>query len=138
MSGEIDRPVDVAHLLVEHGTSLRRAHAFLQRIARGEAVAVELRTDDPGAVASSFARLGIEALELRIPEVSTRDIRARLNLSQGDFAMKFGFELDTVQNWDQGRNQPDTATRVLLAIIDRDPAIVESVLTERHGTSERT
>ena len=132
MVGEIDRPVDAVRLLADHGLGLRRAHALFQPIARGEAVAAEVWIEGPAAsLICAFAALGIEARELRVPDVNTRDIRARLNLSQRDFALRFGFELDTVQNWDQGRNQPDAAARVLLAIIERDPAIVEAVLTQR-------
>lgn len=128
IDGDIPRPVDVARLLTEYGVSLKRAHGVLQGIARGEAVVVQLVVEAPDAPVRPFAVFGVEALPLRIPEISTRAIRGRLKLSQSEFALRFGFELDTVQNWDQGRNQPDAATKVLLAIIDRDPAIVDAVL----------
>lgn len=128
MIADIDRPVDLARLLIEHGISLRRAHACLQDLARGESIALQLTTEDSQVLVRRFADLGIEASELRIPEVSVRAVRSRLNLSQAEFALRFGFEIDTVQNWDQGRNQPDAAARLLLAIIDRDPAFVEAVL----------
>lgn len=135
MVDDIDRPVDVARLLLDHGLTLRRAHEFLQRIASRETVAVQVWSENPATLISAFAALGVEARELKVPEVSTREIRARLNLSQSDFALRFGFELDTVQNWEQGRNQPDAAAKVLLAIIDRDPAIVEAVLSEHPAES---
>lgn len=131
MNAEIDRPVDVARLLVSQGMSLKRAHAFLQRIAAGDTVAAQLWSEDFDTLMARFSDLGIEAVELRIPEVSPRDIRTRLNLSQADFATAFGFELDTVQNWDQGRNRPDASACILLAIIARNPSIVEAVLAER-------
>lgn len=75
-----------------------------------------------------LADLGVSARALRTPEVSSREVRAKLALSQAEFALRFGFELDTVQNWDQGRNRPDTATRILLAVIARDPDLVDAVL----------
>jgi DNA-binding transcriptional regulator YiaG len=132
MVDDVDRPIDVMRLLAERGLGLRRAHAVFQRIARGEEVAVEVRCENSTAVlTSAFEALGVEARELRIPNVSSRDVRTRLNLSQKDFALRFGFEVDTVQNWDQGRNQPDVATKLLLAIIDRDPAIVDAVLSDQ-------
>ena len=53
-----------------------------------------------------------------------RSIRRRLKLSQTRFAREFGFTPATVRNWEQGRNQPDKATRVLLAVIQRHPDIV--------------
>ena len=90
MVGEIDRPVDAVRLLADHGLGLRRAHALFQPIARGEAVAAEVWIEGPAAsLICAFAALGIEARELRVPDVNTRDIRARLNLSQRDFALRF-------------------------------------------------
>ncbi|MFF8802993.1 MULTISPECIES: helix-turn-helix domain-containing protein [unclassified Methylobacterium] len=88
-------------------------------------------------MAARFRSLGVEARPLTIPDVDTKAIRSRLNLSQADFAVRFGFELDTVQNWDQGRHVPDPATRVLLAVIDRDPALVDAVLTEARPSAAR-
>ncbi|MEH3116570.1 MAG: hypothetical protein PGN25_02890 [Methylorubrum populi] len=130
MTGEIDRPIDLARLLNAHGLSLKRSHAILNRIADGEAVAIRLRSETPEELVVRFHSLGVEAKPLMVPDVDTKAIRSRLNLSQADFAVRFGFELDTVQNWDQGRHVPDPATRVLLAVIDRDPALVDAVMTE--------
>lgn len=136
-AGEIARPIDLARLLTRHGLSLKRAHATLNRIAADEIVVVRLWSETPDELPGQFGALGVEASPLTIPKVDTQAIRARLGLSQADFALRFGFELDTVQHWDQGRHAPDPATWVLLAIIDRDPALVEAVMIEA-GTQERT
>ena len=79
MNAEIDRPVDVARLLVSQGVSLKRAHAFLQRIAAGDTVAAQMWSEDSGALVARFSDLGIEAVELRIPDVSPKEIRTRMN-----------------------------------------------------------
>jgi DNA-binding transcriptional regulator YiaG len=42
--------------------------------------------------------------------------------------MRFGFELDTIQNWEQGRNAPDAQTQVLLKVIETHPEIVDEAL----------
>ncbi|GLS63143.1 hypothetical protein GCM10007888_15240 [Methylobacterium oxalidis] len=135
MDGEVARPVDVARLLTDQGLSLRRAHALLDRLAEGRAVVVGV----PGATREDLvvrlAELGVRARALRTPEVSSREVRAKLDLSQAEFALRFGFELDTVQNWDQGRNRPDTATRILLAVIARDPDLVDAVLAGEEPTA---
>lgn len=137
MMAEIDRPIDLVRFLNAHGLSLKRAHAVLNRMADGEAVAVRLWSERPEELVARFHSLGVEARWLSVPEVDTRAIRSRLNLSQADFAVRFGFELDTVQNWDQGRHVPDPATRVLLAVIDRDPALVDAVLTDTRPRAAR-
>ncbi len=60
--------------------------------------------------------------------VNVREIRRRLRLSQRAFAAKFGFSPRTVQEWEQGRAQPDRPARLLLAMIARAPKTVERVL----------
>jgi putative transcriptional regulator len=60
--------------------------------------------------------------------VDVRAIRRRLQLSQKAFALKFGFSPRTVQEWEQGRAQPDRPARLLLAMIARAPKTVERVL----------
>ncbi|HKO07480.1 MAG TPA: helix-turn-helix domain-containing protein [Alphaproteobacteria bacterium] len=61
-------------------------------------------------------------------DVDVREIRRRLRLSQRAFAAKFGFSPRTVQEWEQGRAQPDRPARLLLAMIARAPKTVERVL----------
>jgi putative transcriptional regulator len=51
-------------------------------------------------------------------------IRTRLGLSQGEFAARFGFKLDALQNWEQDRRRPDGAARALLRVIEREPEAV--------------
>jgi putative transcriptional regulator len=63
-------------------------------------------------------------------EVDVAAIRKRLGLSQGDFAAQFGFKLDAVQNWEQGRRRPDGAARAFLHVIEREPDAVQRALAE--------
>ncbi len=67
------------------------------------------------------------------PPVTASEItalRRRLKLSQARFARKFGLRLRTVQEWEQGRRQPEEAARILLRVIEREPAAVERSLAE--------
>jgi len=61
-------------------------------------------------------------------KVDVRGIRERLNLSQSDFAARFGFTASAVRQWEQGRRQPHGPARVLLTIIDREPNAVRRAL----------
>ena len=64
-----------------------------------------------------------------VPEdVDVAAIRKRLGLSQSDFAARFGFKLDAVQNWEQGRRRPEGAARAFLRVIEREPAAVRRAL----------
>jgi len=55
-------------------------------------------------------------------------IRARLGMSQAEFARSFGVSAATVRNWEQGRRAPRGPARVLLRVIQREPAAVRRAL----------
>ena len=65
---------------------------------------------------------------VHIPEIDVRKLRAKMGLSQSEFATKFGLPPATLRNWEQGRSRPDAPTRVLLAVIAKHPDAVEDVL----------
>jgi putative transcriptional regulator len=65
---------------------------------------------------------------VHVPDVDVRKVRAKMGLSQTQFATKFGFPPATLRNWEQGRSRPDAPTRVLLAVIAKHPEAVEDVL----------
>ena len=62
------------------------------------------------------------------PQVDVRKLRARMGLSQTRFAAKFGFSLDSIQNWEQGHRQPEGPARILLVVIAKNPKAVEEAL----------
>lgn len=55
-------------------------------------------------------------------------IRRRRGLSQVAFAARYGLNLRTLQDWEQGRAQPDGPARAYLLVIDREPRAVERAL----------
>jgi putative transcriptional regulator len=55
-------------------------------------------------------------------------IRSRLEMTQEEFAGRFGFSIHTLRHWEQGKRVPDGATRAYLIVIDRDPAAVQRAL----------
>ena len=59
-------------------------------------------------------------------EVKT--IRRRSGLSQAAFATRYGLNLRTLQDWEQGRAQPDGPARAYLLVIDREPRAVARAL----------
>ena len=81
--------------------------------------------------ALAYARGAREGFVAHVPEeVDVATIRKRLGLSQADFAMRFGFKLDAVQNWEQGRRRPEGAARAFLRVIEREPAAVRRALAK--------
>ena len=59
------------------------------------------------------------------------EVRARHKLSQREFAEVLGIEIDTLQNWEQGRNKPDAAALNLVRAFDKAPALVSAAALER-------
>jgi DNA-binding transcriptional regulator YiaG len=127
---EVEKPVSVARLLALHGMSLRKAHKVLDRLANGDTVAVELYAEDARGLVSELSALSVHALPIAPPEPDVKRIRERLGLSQAEFSIRFALELDTVQNWEQGRTRPDPAGRVLLGLIEAYSEYVDAVLTK--------
>jgi putative transcriptional regulator len=70
-----------------------------------------------------------QAHTVRIPaRVDVKAIRKRLGLTQTAFAQRYGFELSSIRNWEQGRRQPEGPARLLLLVIDKEPDAVQRAL----------
>jgi putative transcriptional regulator len=80
--------------------------------------------------ARSFARGRTpKGLKVHVPaEVDVAAIRGCTGLSQTTFARSIGVSPATLRNWEQGRRRPEGPARVLLALLARNPAIVETML----------
>ena len=78
---------------------------------------------DPDAQPLSPERMGGMR---RTPQVKV--IRRALGLSQEEFAARFHIPLDTLQDWEQGRKNPDAAAQAYLIVIGRNPGAVSEAL----------
>lgn len=82
--------------------------------------------------ALGYARGEREGFVAHVPaEIDVKAIRRRTGLSQARFAAQFGFSVDAVRNWEQGRRQPDVAARAFLMVIEQEPDTVRRVLAGR-------
>ena len=62
----------------------------------------------------------------RTPQVSI--IRRAFKLTQEEFSQRFRIPLGTLRDWEQGRKEPDAATRAYLLVIARNPVAVAEAL----------
>lgn len=60
--------------------------------------------------------------------LNVKAIREATGKSQPAFAEAFHLPVGTVRDWEQHRRQPDAPARVLLALIQADPARIEKML----------
>jgi putative transcriptional regulator len=66
---------------------------------------------------------------VHIPEdIDVKAIRAKLDMTQEEFAGRFGFSVNTLRHWEQGRRVPEGPTRAYLLVIDRNPKAVQKAL----------
>ena len=72
--------------------------------------------------------VGVRVTYVPAPQVDVRKLRVKMGLSQTQFAAKFGFSLDSIQNWEQGHRQPEGPARILLVVIAKNPKAVEEAL----------
>jgi len=64
----------------------------------------------------------------RITPLDVKAIREKTGMSQERFSAAFGIPLGTLRHWEQGLRTPRGTARVLLKIVDRNPAAVMEVI----------
>jgi len=81
------------------------------------------------AIAFAEGTADMSLYQVHIPaEIDVRAIRGRLGLTQQQFAIRFGFSVNTLRHWEQGRRVPEGPTRAYLLVIDREPEAVQKAL----------
>ncbi len=69
-------------------------------------------------------------LRIEVPDIKA--IRERLRVSQAQFAHMIGVSITTLQNWEQGRRQPQGPAKALLKVASEKP---EAVLEALHAAA---
>ena len=81
------------------------------------------------AIAIAHGEADPATYRVHVPdEIDVKAIRRKLGMSQARFAASFGFALDAVQNWEQGRRRPEGAARAFLKVIEHEPEAVQRAL----------
>lgn len=132
LEGPLDRPIHVIQRLRAAGLTLRTGHAVINRLAERRIAVCDIAEGaNIPSLAADLATMNVHVLRRRqqdpgmIPEV-----RARHGLSQREFAQLLGIDIDTLQNWEQGRNRPDAAALSLVMAFDKSPEFVEQAAFE--------
>jgi putative transcriptional regulator len=73
---------------------------------------------------------GTRELETKVllPPVDVRAIRKSQGLTRGEFALRYGLQPRTIQEWEQGRRTPESAAHAYLLVIQNEPAAVQRAL----------
>jgi len=117
--------ISATRVLAKRGLSMLRAKRVIEAaVETGEARVRLPKVDIAEDARRELASTGIRALRLAYAmDVSEmlRQMRTDLGLTQEQFALRFGFDLDALQNWEQGRRKPDRAISAYLRVIARNP-----------------
>lgn len=60
--------------------------------------------------------------------IDVKAIRAKVGMSQTEFASSFGISVGTLRHWERGDRQPHGPARVLLHVVSKQPKMVLSAL----------
>jgi len=89
--------------------------------------------------ALAIARGNAKPSKLHVPaEIDVRSIRKGLGLSQDEFAQEFGFTINQIRDWEQGRTRPLDGLRAYLMIIERNPQAVLNLLRNNAKVARKT
>lgn len=79
--------------------------------------------------AIAHARGENEAVRIYRPQsVDVKALRARVAMTQEQFAARFGFSVATLRHWERGDRNPQGPALVLLNVIEKNPAAVLAAL----------
>ena len=65
-----------------------------------------------------------------------KNLRKKLNLSQGMFAMLMRVSVKTVEKWEQGRNPVTNGNIVAMILLDRNPSLLSEFIEVVEGLPE--
>lgn len=121
--------LEVAGELVRAGVPLRTAKKTVEELANGRTAYVEApKVANYERLKRNFMSQNIATYQLKPRKVDIRALRERIGISQEAFAGRYGLDVATLRNWEQGRTEPDGPAATLLQLIDRNPDEVVKLL----------
>jgi DNA-binding transcriptional regulator YiaG len=116
------KPISATMALAKRGLSMLKAKRTVEEmITKGVAV-LELPTvEDRSALQNELIEAGVHARPRAEGLVNVKALRERLGLTQEQFALRYGIDIDTLQNWERRRRLPDGTAQRLLRIIEVMP-----------------
>jgi DNA-binding transcriptional regulator YiaG len=129
--GKLDqtKTVEAVIALRRRGVPTLKAKRAVEAAIEGRANVLDVPTvESRHALAEDLRRFGFDMSLITPVTVDVRKLRERLGLTQEQFSLRFGLELDAVRNWEYGRREPDAAARSYLTVIDKDPEAVQEAL----------
>ncbi|HVC63801.1 MAG TPA: helix-turn-helix domain-containing protein [Acetobacteraceae bacterium] len=107
---------------------LRAMRAVDAMVGNHKAFVYVPKVESLDALTQELAKAGVKATALPNAGIGVRAIREKLDLTQEQFAVRYGLDVGAVRNWESGRRTPDTAAQSYLRAIRANPEAVEAAL----------
>jgi len=116
--------------LTRRGVPMLRAKRAIEEMLESGRVWIEVpMVESVEVLVRELADAGIAAAVLDdSTPVDVAALRAGLRLTQEQFALRFGLDLRSLQNWESGHRRPDRATSSYLRVIARLPQAIQAAL----------
>ena len=62
-----------------------------------------------------------------------KNLRSDLQMTQAQFSTKFGLNIFSLRQWEQGRCKPDDAAMTFLHVIAHSPQMVEAAILSKRA-----
>ena len=120
---------EVVRLLVRSGVSVRTAKSAIDDLVAGRFAYIDApAVADYARLKREMTKQNLAAHRIELRRVDVKALRQRLGISQEAFAGRYGLDVATVRNWEQGRTIPEGPAAALLQLIDRDPDKIVELL----------
>ena len=130
------KTITAIYALARRGPTLLRAKRAVETMVEtGEAHLHVATVESLPVLAAELRAAGVCAKQIAGTAVDVRQLRSRLGLTQEQFALRFGLDIDAVQNWEQGRCQPDRPAQAYLRAIAAAPDDVAAAQEEELGAA---
>lgn len=98
-------------------------------VSKGTTFGRDLISGAKQILAHVEGRKRMKEYALPVP-IDVKGIRAKVGMSQAQFAEAFCLNRRTLQQWEQGKASPDLAVRAYLTVIERSPDVVKAALRQ--------
>ena len=123
--------VSAAMVLARRGVSMLRAKRAVEGMLKnGDAVVHVPKVERLDKLARELDEAGIMAKKVTKKPVKVQTVREGLQMTQEEFAIRYGFALRSVQNWERGHRKPPPLVSKYLRVIQRRPREAGEALEE--------
>lgn len=100
--------------------------AIERAMEKGQATMLVPHVENQADLARELEETGLVVKAVAFRPIDVRNIRRKLDLTQEQFALRYGIDLETLRNWEQGKRSPDKTAQSYLRAIERMPEEIQA------------